>query len=200
MNSLMQRFAPPAAVLGIALYLGWPPSKSVDYGSDVVRAKAVRWRADDLEHPPQVTAQTDPFREVLVATAEKVVEPDTGKLVAPMGPTGPLPSELQEGLRVDGIAMIGGRRWAIINGRPRLPGDQVKTADANRFLCEILSVGSDHAVVSCEQTIAKLRPKRKRSRRVASAGSAGSSGSAEAIEPTTATGLPAASVPPPPGV
>ena len=167
MNPLMQRYATPAVVLGIATYLGWPGSTPTDYGSDVVRAKAVRWRANDLDHPPTVRATIDPFREVLVATEETVVEPETGKLVAPTKPTGPSASEIESGLRVDGIALMGGRKWAVINGRPRLPGDQVKTDDANRYRCEILSVGTNQVVVVCLETTVTLRPRRHESTSVA---------------------------------
>tara|TARA_R110002049_G_scaffold4601_5_gene32097 strand:- start:139447 stop:140049 length:603 start_codon:yes stop_codon:yes gene_type:complete len=159
MSSLMQRYATPIVVLGIALYLVWPAPAPVDYSSDVVRAKAVRWRPQDLQHPPDVSAKVDPFREVLVTTEETVVEPETGKLVIPTRPTGPPAAEIESGLAVEGIAVMGGRNWAIINGRPRLPGDEVITLDANRYRCEIIAIEPDKVVVQCQETTAVLKPR-----------------------------------------
>ena len=194
MNFLIQRFAPPVAVLGIALYLGWPETPSADYGDNLVRAKAVRWRPKDLTDPPQIASTVDPFREVLVTTEETVVEPETGKLVAPTKPAGPPQSELESGLRIDGIAYMGGRHWAVINGRPRLPGDEVRTADANRYPCEILSVEREQVVVRCQETIATLRPARHPSSSVAA------QPATNVTEPITPTEPPGDVIPPPPGV
>jgi hypothetical protein len=163
MKTVIHRYGPAIIVLGVALHLGWPETSSIDDGDAVVRAKAVRWRPKDLIDPPQITADIDPFLEVLVTTKETVVEPETGKLVASSPPTGPPQSELESGLQIDGIAIMGGRTWAVINGRPRLPGDEVQTSDANRHRCEILAVETNHIVVRCQETIATLQSRRHQS-------------------------------------
>ena len=158
MNYLIQRFGTPSMVLGIAVYLGWPTTSSTNYDDAVARAKSVRWRPQDLANPPDIASTIDPFREVLVTTEKTVVEPETGKLVAQTKPAGPPQSELESGLVIEGIAQMGGRHWAIINGRPRLLGDELQTSDAKRHSCEILAIEDDRVVVRCEETIATLRP------------------------------------------
>ena len=93
---------------------------------------------------------------MLVVSETHEVEEETGKLVPATRPAGPDPSELQSGLVMTGVADMAGRKWAIVNGRPRLPGDTVRTADNNRHACEVVSVASDYVVVRCEETIAKI--------------------------------------------
>lgn len=159
MNPTIQRYLPPALVFGTAVYFGWPPSARLDLGEDVVRTNSVRWQPADLAAPGLIQGVMDPFREVLVAGKEMEVEPETGKLVAATRPAGPQPELLQAGLRLDGIASIGGRNWAVLNGRPRLAGDVVHTDDTNRYQCQIVSVDSGHIVVRCEETVTELRPR-----------------------------------------
>lgn len=160
----------------------------------MVRAKAVRWRPKDLTDPPQIASSLDPFREVLVTTEATVVEPETGKLVAQTKPSGPPASELESGLRIDGIAHMGGRHWAVINGRARLPGDEIQTNDANRYRCEIVAVESDRVVIRCQETIATLRPSRDPSKSITAQPQTNES------EPITPTAPPGDVIPPPPGV
>lgn len=150
MNPTLQRFGPPILVFGAALYLGWPPAESVDYGSDVVKAKAVRWKPADLEPPKIITTVKNPFEAVLVASDELEVEPETGKLVVSTKPAGPPADAIQQGLAIDGIAVMGSSRWAVINGRPQIVGDVVNTTDSDRFACEIIDIQSDHIRVRSE--------------------------------------------------
>jgi hypothetical protein len=79
--------------------------------------------------------------------------------IAPARPLGPDAETLKAGLQLDGIANVGGRTWAVLNGRPRLAGDFVTTNDVNRYKCQIVSIQSDHIVVRCQETIAELRPR-----------------------------------------
>lgn len=156
MNSMIQRYLPPAIVLGAAVFFAWPPPAPLDLGDDVVRASSVRWRSDDLTDPPVIEPASDPFQEVLVLS-EEVVE--AANAVAEVAATGPAPEELQAGLRLDGFANMGGRTWAVVNGRPRLPGDAIRIGDVNRHPCEIVSIETDHIVVRCEKTVTKIRPR-----------------------------------------
>ncbi len=158
MNPLVQRYLPPVIVFGAATFFGWPPSAPLDLGDDIIRTSSVRWRPRDLADPPLIEPATDPFREVLVVTEEMEVEPETGNLVVATRPAGPPADLLKAGLRLDGIASIGGRPWAVLNGRPRLAGDTVRTADAHRYECQIVSVENSHIVVRCEETITEIRP------------------------------------------
>jgi hypothetical protein len=157
MNALVTKFAPPTIVLGAAFYLGAPPAAPLDLGESVVKAAAVRWKKDDLLPPVINRPAISPFGEVLVASEEMEVEPETGKLVVATKPAGPDPEDLRSGLQLVGIAQMGGRKWAVINGKPRLPGDKLNTDDNKQLTCTIVSVESDHAVVSCEETVIKLR-------------------------------------------
>lgn len=154
MNPIVQRYLPPLIVIGSAAYFGWPPSKPLDLGDDIVRATSVRWDNDDLREPtlPPITA--DPFREVIVA------EEDPAEMVAEelAIPTGPDPAVIQSGLSLDGFADTAGRRWAIINGRPRLAGDIVTTTGIEAYRCEIVAVEAGHVVVRCQQTVTEIRP------------------------------------------
>ncbi|NND98739.1 MAG: hypothetical protein HKN47_15570 [Pirellulaceae bacterium] len=159
MNPTIERFGPPAIVLGLALYLGWPPASPLDLGDDLVNAKAVRWKVSDIEPPPEPTDLTDPFRAVLVADESMEVEPETGRLVESTKPAGPDPNDIETGLRISGIASFGGKQWAVVNGKPRLPGDVVFTSDSKQLRCEIVSVSNDHLVVRSEETFVTLRPK-----------------------------------------
>ncbi|QDT13325.1 hypothetical protein [Planctomycetes bacterium K23_9] len=157
MIAIAQKFAPPAVVLGAALYLGMPPAAPLDLGESIVRASAVRWKKDDLKPPVITKPAANPFHEVLVASEEMEVEPDTGKLVVATKPSGPDPAKVRAGLSLSGIASMGGRKWAVINGKPRLPGDTLKTNDANHLLCKIVRIENDHAVIACEETIVEIR-------------------------------------------
>lgn len=192
MNPTVQRYLPPILVFGAALYFGWPPAEPLDLGEDVVRANSVRWRPEDLAEPVVIKPAADPFEAVLVASDEMEVEPETGKLVAATTPPGPAPEVIQAGLQLDGIAMMGNRLWAVLNGRPRLPGDLILTNDANRHTCEIVSVHSDRIVVRCEETLAEIRPRPAGTARPVAAKHAPTA--TEGNTPTAPVGI----VPPPP--
>jgi hypothetical protein len=151
---MLQRYLPPAIVLAAAICFGWPPAQPLDLGEDIVRASSVRWRASDLDAPPLIEPATDPFKQVLVAS-EQQAEAEMAAVELP--PAGPDPAELAAGLQLDGFADMGGRTWAVLNGRPRLPGDEVITNDANRYRCRLVAIESDHIIVRCEQTETKLR-------------------------------------------
>jgi len=166
MNPLLQRYLPPLLVFGAALFFGWPPSAPLDLGDDVVRATSVRWRPDDLVDPPVIEPASNPFQAVLVADEASIVEPE---LAQPTRPAGPTAEVLTSGLRLDGIASMGGRRWAVLNSRPRLVGDLVRTSDTERHQCEIVSIETDHVVVRCQETVAKLQPRPAGSQRPAAA-------------------------------
>ncbi len=156
MNPLMQRFGLPLAVFGTALYLGWPPSSGLDLGDNVVKAKSVRWKPADLEAPKPLADIVDPFRLVLVVDETKEVEPDTGKLVAVTRPVGPDPEKIKSGLELSGIARLGGKAWAIINGKPSLVGDRIRAGEGP--LCEIISIDADHVVLRSAETVVSIRP------------------------------------------
>lgn len=154
MNPIVQRYLPPLIVIGAAFYFGWPPSKPLDLGEDIVRATSVRWKPDALSDPavPQITA--DPFREVMVDEPD----PAAAQSDQPETPAGPDPGTIRAGLTLDGFADTSGRRWAIINGRPRLLGDMVSTTGAEVLVCEIISVQEDRVVVRCQETVTEIRP------------------------------------------
>lgn len=188
MNPTVQRYLPPSLVLGAALYFGWPPAEPLDLGADVVRANSVRWRPEDVAEPPVIKPAANPFEAVLVASDEMEVEPETGKLVAATTPAGPPAEEIRAGLQLDGIAEMGNRFWAVLNGRPRLPGDMIF---ATGHKCKIVSVFPDHIVVRCQETVVEIQPRPAGSSRPAAAGAT------KAIE-NTAPAAPAGDVPPPP--
>jgi hypothetical protein len=161
MNPWVQRYAPPALVLCAAIYLGWPPPEPLDLGEDVVRATSVRWRPQDLSLGPRIESSRDPFEEtpVEVEQVEVAVE-----VLEPTVPAGPDADTLKAGFHLDGIANMGGRTWAVLNGRPRLEGDFVRTDDTHRHRCQIVSVAPDHITIRYEETIVEIRPGAARER------------------------------------
>ncbi len=156
MNPNVTKFLPPGLVVMATLYFGWPPSRPLIQSDATVRATAVRWKPDDLASRTSIEVSNDPFASVLVVSDQHEVEEETGKLIPATRPAGPHVSELKNGLSLTGIAQMAGRRWAILNGRPRRPGDQIRTDDNHRHSCEIVSVAADHVIVRCEETIAKI--------------------------------------------
>ena len=156
MSPNVNKVMPPGLVIAATLYFGWPPSAPLFQSDDTVRATAVRWKREDLQDPPPISVKVDPFASVLVASGQQEVEEETGKLIPATKPAGPDPAVLQQGLVLSGIAEMSGQKWAILNGRPRLPGDTLVTNDVNRHSCEVVSVGQDHAVVRCEGTVAQI--------------------------------------------
>lgn len=159
MNASLQKYGPPAVVIAITLYLGWPPSKPLDLGDEVVRAKSVRWKASELEVPrlPR-KANKDPFEKVLVAATPQLVA-STGRVesVEPETPRGPTELDLQKGLKLAGIAQIDSHRWAIVNQRVCCVGDKIAViglSDASAELCEI---HSDHIKVKLQELTATIR-------------------------------------------
>jgi hypothetical protein len=181
MNPWVQRYAPPALVLGAAIYLGWPPPEPLDLGEDVVRATSVRWRPQDLSLGPRIESSRDPFEEtpVEVEQVEVAVE-----VLEPTVPAGPDADTLKAGFHLDGIANMGGRTWAVLNGRPRLEGDFVRTDDTHRHRCQIVSVAPDHITIRYEETIVEIRPGAARERN--SPSSRSPSGRRGDVSPATA--------------
>ncbi len=162
MNSLMHRFGPPALVFGAALYLGWPPAAPLDLGESVAKAKAVRWKKDDLLAPPTLDVVVDPFRQVLIAkVAKDEMKPKQDMKEAVVESMVPERSSetIKSELELTGIANMGGRYWAIVNGKPHLKGDTITTGDSQEFSYEIIAIQSDHVVVRNQKTSVTLRPK-----------------------------------------
>ena len=122
-------------------------------GEDVVRASSVRWRPNELAAPPRIELTSNPFEEVLVADDEAIAAEEAVIEVVPLGPPA---QELKAGLRLDGFANTAGRIWAVVNGRPRLPGDAVRTSDTNQYLCRLESIESNHIIVRCEDTVTEI--------------------------------------------
>lgn len=191
MNPTIQRYLPPTLVLGAALYFGWPPAEPLDLGEDIVRASSVRWRSQDLAEPTVIKPVGDPFAAVLFASEEEV-ESETEKLAAVTTPTGPDPETIQAGLQLDGIAKMGNRFWAVLNGRPRLPGDTILTNDTDQHQCEIVSVYADHIVVRCQETVTEIRP------RPAGFGRSDAASRSPAATENSTPAAPSGDVPPPP--
>ncbi len=166
MNVNLQKYAPPCAVLAVALYLGWPPEAPMDLGEDVVRAKSVRWKVGDLETPPlPAMISKDPFAAVLVQQSSgDPSNPDKTSDSTPAEPLGPTDEDLRNGLRLGGIAQTDHHRWAILNGSVCKPGDQVPVLGLVDVSATIRDIASDHVtVVSGPLTIQikrQERPKR----------------------------------------
>ena len=159
MKSLMHRFGPPALVFGAALYLGWPPAAPLDLGESVVKAKAIRWKKDDLLAPPTLDVVVDPFRQVLVAKAEMKPEKDMEEMVAESKAPELTSEAIMSELELTGIANMGGRYWAILNGKPHLQGDTITTGDSQEISYEVIAIQSDHVIIRNRKTTVTLRPK-----------------------------------------
>ena len=157
MSTLAHRFGPPALVLGAALYLGWPPASPLDLGEPVVKARAVRWKAADLDPPPASGQIKDPFLQVLVAKNEMEADMEAAKLAVPTKPVGPTAEEIAAGMTLTGIARVGTRRWVIINGKPRMEGDVIKIDNSLRTECKVISIATDHAIVRCGEIDVKIQ-------------------------------------------
>ena len=155
MNSILQRYGLPVVVLGFAFYLGWPPAQPLDLGDDVVRARTVKWNPADLEVSNADPGVVDPFRKVLVV--KEPVQP-ADELPDPEQTSGPSEQQIRDVIQLTGLANIGGRTWAIVNGRARLAGDTIRTGDQEVRTCKVVSVHKDHIVVQCQQKIAVVRP------------------------------------------
>jgi hypothetical protein len=154
MNPTVQKYAPPMVVLGAVLYWGWPPVEPLDLGNDLVKARAVHWKAADLESPREPENVVDPFRPVLVAKQEtEQAEEQIAKM-----PVGPSEDNIRAVLRLTGIAKMGGRSFAIINGKACVAGERLRTYDDLVKSCKLMSIHPDHVVVQCEQTFAVIRP------------------------------------------
>lgn len=164
MNVNLQRYAPPCAVLTIALYLGWPPEAPMDLGEDVVRAKSVRWKVADLETPPlPAVISNDPFAAVLVQRpTDDASEGETSD--ATPEDLGPTEEDLRSGLRLGGIAQTDHHRWAILNGSVCKLGDQVPVLGLDDVSATIREIASDHVTVVAGPLTIRIkreeRPKR----------------------------------------
>lgn len=155
MNHWVQRYAPPAIVIVAAVYCGWPPRRPLDLGDDIVRATSVRWRPQDLSPPPPVESSRDPFAETAVEAEQSEVAVED---VEPAAPAGPDAETLRAGLHLEGIASLGGHTWAVVNGRPHLEGDFVRTNDANQYECQIIAVAAEYITVRYEDLTVDVRP------------------------------------------
>ena len=164
MSPNVQKLLPSALVIAAAAYFGWESAGPSYVNEDVTRATSVRWKADDLVPPAMPSVTVDPFASVLVVSAEQEIEEETGKLVPASRPAGPPARELHAGLSLTGIARMGSRNWAILNGRPRLSGDSVKTDDNNQHECVIVSVEADHVIVRCQETVTQIRLRKQQAR------------------------------------
>ncbi|MDV6031267.1 MAG: hypothetical protein F9B45_14425 [Phycisphaera sp. RhM] len=165
MNVHVQKYAPPCAVLAIALYLGWPPEAPLDLGEDVVRAKSVRWKVADLETPPLPTViSKDPFAAVLVQRPSADASEADASGATPEEPLGPTDQDLRNGLRLGGIAQTDHHRWAILNGRVCKLGDQVPVLGLDNVSATIREIASDHVTVVADSLTIQIkreeRPKR----------------------------------------
>lgn len=172
MNPAVERFGPPAFVLGIALYLGWAPAAPLDLGEDIVRAKSVRWKGTDLVSPTTVAgSQRDPFEPVLVKAVKQTDELPTTVDGADASETVMLPvtglteNDLLIGLKVSGIAAANQYRWAIVNGRAVSAGDTVpitgqreKTALITEVLSDVVIATADDVTVRLVKTRRSERP------------------------------------------
>ncbi|MEO1525342.1 MAG: hypothetical protein AAFX06_07890 [Planctomycetota bacterium] len=161
---LLAKYGPGLAVVGTALYLGWPPAEPLDLGDSAVRAKAVRWKKSDLEAPQRHELSiTNPFREVLVAKPVAPVRTPTGEIV-PAIPEGPTETELRAGLLIGGIGITSTTRWAIVNNRVCRVGDSIPVADLNDVQAVIEAIGSDHVVAKSSGRRLTIRRLDRRSR------------------------------------
>ncbi|PAY15414.1 hypothetical protein CKO51_32035 [Rhodopirellula sp. SM50] len=164
MNVNLQKYAPPCAVLAIALYLGWPPEAPLDLGEDVVRAKSVRWKIADLQTPPlPAVISKDPFAAVLVQRpTDDASEAETSD--ATPEDLGPTDEDLRSGLRLGGIAQTDHHRWAILNGSVCKLGDQVPVLGLDDVSATIREIASDHVTVVAGPLTIRIkreeRPKR----------------------------------------
>lgn len=154
MNPLVQKYAPPAVVLGAALYWGWPPSQPFDLGEEPVQARAVRWKPSDLDSPSAIGSITDPFQPVLVSD-EASNETSEQETIIPVGPT---ETQIRAAVILTGLGDLGGSKWAIINGNAHLPGDTMRINREGVKDCRLIAVHKDHVIVQCEQTYALVRP------------------------------------------
>lgn len=167
MNVSMEKYAPPIAVISIAVYLGWPPAAPMDLGEDVVRAKAVRWNVADLKSPELPgKIDADPFAAVLVESAVSPQESAEGTASAsPVEPAGPTERELRAGLKLGGIAQTDRHRWAIVNNRVCKPGDRIRVIGVAEVAALIEEVNADHIKVVVGSETLTIRPETKRSSR-----------------------------------
>lgn len=158
------KYGPSLAVIGTALYLGWPPAEPLDLGDSTVRAKTVRWKKADLQSPlREELVLADPFREVLIAKPSAPKRTPTGQLV-PAVPTGPTEPELRAGLLVGGIGAAANTRWAIINDRVCRVGDSIPVAELKDVRATIEAIESDHVIARTSGRTLKLARLDRRSR------------------------------------
>lgn len=188
MNVNLESYGPPIAVLGIALYLGWPPAAPLDLGEDVVRAKSVRWKSSDLNAPDlPPTINHDPFAAVLVIGQQ---EPTNDSVASePDTPIGPTADDLKAGLSLSGIAQTDTHRWAIVNRHVCRPGDRVLVAGLTDIYAEIQQIRSNHITVAVGDLTTEIRRKeRKAPKRAKQSASPLNPEAATAVDGIDATG------------
>lgn len=172
MNPSIERFGPPALVLGIALYLGWAPAPPLDLGDDLVKVKAVRWKKADLGAPTSVAVgQRDPFAPVLekpepkqMGTTEKVSSKSNHQDVVLEPESTLTEKDLLMGLKMTGIATTDQRHWAIINGRIVSAGDMVPITGQREQTALITKVGADFVFATADGVSVQLKKTRRSER------------------------------------
>ena len=165
MKTRLRKFGPPVAVIGAALYLGWPPSAPMDLGDDIVRAKSVRWKVTELD-PPNLTIHTapDPFAAVLVdATSNQPVMPQGKPQQVRNESWGPTENDLRKGLSLSGIARTDSYRWAVVNRRVCRPGDTVPVIGLVDVEATIEQIHHDKITVAVDALIVDIRPDQHKS-------------------------------------
>ena len=165
-KDVLVKYGPSLAVIGTALYLGWPPAEPLDLGDSTVRAKAVRWKKTDLESPQRHSLSiSDPFRKVLIAEPSAPVRTPSGEIV-PVTPEGPTETEIRSGLLVGGIGAAAKIRWAIINNKVCRVGDSIPVADVNDVRAVIENIESDHVIARAAGRRLEIRRLDRRSREI----------------------------------
>lgn len=151
MNRAVQKYGPPIAVLGAALYLGWPPSRPMDLGENVVRAKSVRWKVSDLATPDSPVLSRDPFNDQTEKPTNEVV------VVASKGP-----SEVQvlATVQLNGIMRLGGNISAVVNGKAYRVGETIEIGDDAVDRCTLVAINERSVVVQCNETVVEVNPRR----------------------------------------
>ncbi|MEL6105930.1 MAG: hypothetical protein AAFU85_07835 [Planctomycetota bacterium] len=176
------KYGPSLAVIGTALYLGWPPAEPLDLGDSTVRAKAVRWKKGDLESPRRgELSVADPFREVLIAKPSVQKLTPVGEIV-PAIPMGPTETELRAGLLVGGIGTAATTRWAIINDKVCRVGDSIPVAEVRDVRATIEAIEADHVIARVSGRTLKITRLDRRSREMLKHNKAGQIPAVETVE------------------
>lgn len=156
MKPVMKRLLPPGIALVTAAYVGWPPAEPLDLGEDVVKAKSVRWRPDDLQPPASRTLSRDPLIPVLVAKSDAhadVKAPST----APVDPSRPTIADVQTAITFHGVADLTGQRWAVLDSGPKQRGDRWPLSTHPEATCELAHIGDSQILVRCGELSVSIK-------------------------------------------